>query len=132
MSQIQWLSKSAIMAIHGELMAEHGGLSGTVNDDSLESTVARPQQLLHYGNPEPSLFDLAASYGHGFAKNHCFSDGNKRISLASMDVFLQLNGYELTASEVEAVDTIQRLAASEMSEDVLSSWIEKNSEIYTA
>jgi len=130
MSPIHWLSKSVIIAIHGELLAEHGGLVGTVNDASLESTLARPQQLLNYGNPAPSIFNLTACYGYGFARNHCFSDGNKRISLASMDVFLQLNGSELNASEVEAVDTIQRLAASKISEDALAVWIEENSIIH--
>ena len=127
MSQINWLPKSVIIAIHGELLAEHGGLDGTFKDDSLESTLARPQQLLSYGNPGPSLYDLAACYGYGFAKNHCFSDGNKRIALAAIDVFLQLNGYELTASETEAVDTILRLAAGEIDEEALSKWIEENS-----
>jgi death-on-curing protein len=126
MSQINWLSKIVIIAIHGELLAEHGGLDGTYKGDSLESTLARPQQLLSYGNPGPSLYDLAACYGYGFARNHCFSDGNKRIALAAIDVFLQLSGHELTASEPEAVDTILRLAASEIDENELSRWIEAN------
>ena len=120
---MNWLSKAVILAIHGELIAEHGGLDGTFKDDCLESTLARPQQLLSYCDPEPSLYDLAACYGYGFAKNHCFSDGNKRIALASIDVFLQLNGFELTASETDAVDTILRLAASEIDEEELSGWI---------
>jgi len=40
-----WLPKSAIIAIHGELLIEHGGLSGSVNDHLLSSTLARPQQF---------------------------------------------------------------------------------------
>lgn len=123
---MNWLSKAVIIAIHGELLAEHGGLDGTYKEDSLESTLARPQQLVSYGDPVPSLFNLAACYGYGFAKNHCFSDGNKRIALAAMDVFLQLNGHELIASETEVVDTILRLAASEINENDLSRWIEEN------
>lgn len=123
---MNWLSKAVIIAIHGELLAEHGGLDGTYKDDSLESTLAQPQQLLSYGDPAPSLFNLAACYGYGFAKNHCFSDGNKCIALAAMDVYLQLNGHELIASETEAVDTILRLAASEIDENDLSRWIEEN------
>lgn len=126
---MHWLTKTMVVAIHGELLVEHGGLDGTYKNDALESTLARPQQLLNYANPEPSLFELAANYAFGFARNHCFSDGNKRIALASIDVFLQLNGYELKASEVDAVDMIMRLAAGKVEEPELSHWIEQNAQV---
>jgi len=125
----RWIPKSAIIAIHGELLAEHGGLSGPVNQDSLSSTLTRPQQLNNYGNPPPNTFQLAASYGFGFAKNHCFKDGNKRVSLVAIDVFLVLNGYELNAEETNAVFTIESLAAGKLSEDELSLWIKENAQI---
>lgn len=124
----RWLPKSAIIAIHGELLAEHGGLSGPVNEDSLGATLARPQQLNHYGNPAPDIFQLAASYGFGFAKNHCFKDGNKRVSLVAIDVFLVLNGYELNADETNAVFTIESLAAGNISKEELSLWIKENAQ----
>lgn len=125
---MRWLSKGMVIAIHGELLVEHGGLDGGFKEGVLESTVARPQQLLSYSDPAPSIYELAASYAFGFAKNHPFSDGNKRIALASVDVFLQLNGYELTATEVDAVDTILQLAAGELNEASLAKWIESNSQ----
>ncbi len=125
----RWLPKSAIIAMHGELLAEHGGLSGPINEDSLCSTLARPQQLDNYGNPPPDIFQLAASYGFGFAKNHCFKDGNKRISLVAIDVFLALNGYELNAVETNAVFTIESLAAGNISEEALSLWIKENAQL---
>jgi death on curing protein len=86
----------------------------------------RPQQLLAYSDPQPPVWRLAAAYGYGFAKNHCFPDGNKRIALAVIDVFLQLNGYELVASEEDAALTIQSLAAGQVTELDLASWIEEN------
>lgn len=124
----RWIPKSAIIAIHGELLAEHGGLFAPVNEDSLGSTLARPQQLDNYGNPPPDIFQLAASYGFGFVKNHCFKDGNKRVSLVAIDVFLALNGYELNAEETNAVFTIESLAAGNISEDELSLWIKENTQ----
>jgi len=122
----QWIPGAAIRAIHAELLLEHGGLDGPVNEDMLGATLARPQHLDTYSSPDASLFQLAAAYGFGFAKNHCFKDGNKRISLSAMDVFLQMNGYELTAQEAETVIVIQALAAGDMSEDDLAHWIEAN------
>jgi death-on-curing protein len=122
----RWIPEAAIRAIHAELLAEHGGLDGPVDEDMLGATLARPQHLETYSNPPASLFQLAAAYGFGFAKNHCFKDGNKRISLVAIDVFLQLNDYVLTTEETEAVIIIEGLAAGDMSEDELARWIENN------
>jgi death-on-curing protein len=69
------------------------------------------------------LARLAAAYGFALAKGHCFADGKKRVALAIIDVFLQLNGSELGASEPDAVVTIQALAAGELSEDELTGWV---------
>ena len=54
------------------------------------------------------LAALAASYGHGLCRGHPFVDGNKRIALAAIDVFLQLNGWELVAVEPEACPSLTR------------------------
>ena len=112
--------------MHALLLEEHGGLSGACNEQGLESTLARPQNLQLYSVENCSLEALAATYGYGFAKNHCFTDGNKRIALASIDVFLQINGYELIASEAEAVAIILDTAAGGMDEEQLAEWIGRN------
>ncbi|MCU7917992.1 MAG: type II toxin-antitoxin system death-on-curing family toxin [Candidatus Thiodiazotropha sp. (ex Epidulcina cf. delphinae)] len=114
--------------MHAELLQEHGGLDGPVDENALGATLARPQQLDHYSNLAATLPQLAAAYGFGFAKNHCFRDGNKRIALAAVDVFLQMNGYELIATEVDAVVTFQALAAGEFDENQLAEWISRNTQ----
>lgn len=115
--------------MHDELLREHGGLGGTIDEGALESILARPQNLVAYKNPvPPTIFELAASYGFGFARNHCFADGNKRIALVSIDVFLEMNGFELVAEEIPAVETIKMLAAGEINETQLCEWIQANSE----
>jgi len=50
-----------------------------------------------------------------------------RIALAVIDVFLQLNGRELTAEEVDAAETIQSVAAGKLTEDELAAWINEHS-----
>ena len=107
-------------------MAQHGGLQGPPNEDTLAATLARPQNILAY-EPETSLFDLAAAYGYGFARNHCFPDGNKRIALAAIDTFLMLNGWDLVPDEAEAVVIIIAVAADEFSQEDLAKWLEQNS-----
>ena len=107
-----------VVAIHDDLIAEHGGLAG-FDEHKLESTLARAEQKLAYAD-DPEVADLAAAYGFGFARNHVFADGNKRVALMAIYIFLQTNGYELDATEPEAVDLIERLAAGEIEEDALS------------
>lgn len=120
---IRWLPERAIRAIHAELIAEHGGLHGPADDNLLGATLARPRHLQTYGDPPPTVPQLAAAYGYGFARNHCFRDGNKRVALAAIDVFLQLNGFELAAPEEEATYTIEALAAGHLTETQLGEWV---------
>lgn len=108
-------------------MAEHGGLIGTPDEHRLQTILARPQRPLAYGNPTPSIFELAAAYSFGFARNHCFPDGNKRVALAAADIFLQINGHALTAPEPEAVNIILELAEGQLSQEELAQWIAANS-----
>ena len=118
-----WVPLRAVVAIQGELIAEHGGLTGPPRQGDLEAALGRPANLHLYGEPAPSLPRLAAAYGFALARGHCFPDGNERIALAIIDVFLRLNGLELTADEMDAVDTIQSLAAGDLTEVQLTEWI---------
>ena len=121
-----WVPLRAVVAIQGELIAEHGGLSGPPRQDDLEAALGRPVNPHAYSETPPSLPRLAAAYGFALARGHCLPDGNKRIALAIVDVFLRLNGSELTADEMDAVVTIQSLAAGDLTEDQLTRWIAGN------
>jgi death-on-curing protein len=121
MSAPRWLTRDIVMVLHAQLIAEHGGSAGLRDEGALESALARPQQKQHY---EPQdIPALAAVYAFGLSLNHAFVDGNKRVALASLDVFLRLNGWALTATEVEAVTTIRDLASGNLSEEALLAWV---------
>ena len=121
-----WVSERAARHIHAELMAEHGGLAGPAREGTLETALARPRQLFAYSTEAATLERLAAAYGIALVRGHCFPDGNKRLALAIMDVFLQLNGLELTAGEPDAVLTLRAAAAGEMTEEELAAWVQEN------
>ena len=127
-----WLNSHEICAIHGEILAESGGATGVLNKGAVDSTINKPKNLYHYGD-EVTLYQLAASYGYGFAKNHCFVDGNKRVVLITVYTFLAINGIELIASEVDAASFFLDLAASletqEESMQKLANWLQNNSEV---
>ena len=120
---IDWLTGADVLAIHDQLIAEHGGLDGIRDITLLESALARPQQLFAYGQSEPDMAALAAAYAFGIAKNHAFVDGKKRTSAVVTEAFLRLNGLGLTATDIEIVQTWSDLGASLITEPELIDWL---------
>ena len=125
MNEPVWIRQDVILAFHERLLAEHGGSAGLREPGLLESAMDRPKNLFAYSNP--TLHDLAASYGFGLVKNHPFIDGNKRIGLAAAILFLELNNLKFTATEEDGVLRTLALAAGEMSEAAFAAWLESNS-----
>ena len=122
----RWIDPKALLLLHRETLAEHGGLAGVRDHGLLESALARPRNL-HVYEPESDLARLAAAYGFGLARNHPFNDGNKRTAFLAIGLFLQINGRELIADPVEAIALILSLAEGSLSEPELAEWIRRNS-----
>lgn len=119
-----WLERRDVEAFHATQIAEFGGLAGLRDAGALESALARPLNLVAYG--KPSLFELAAAYAFGIARNHPFVDGNKRTAFVASVVFLEINGRSFLASEEDVVVTFLALAAGEMTEARLAKWFAAN------
>jgi len=115
-----WVSLKTTLAIHDEQLAEHGGLPGVRDMNLVESAIARPNNLTCYGTPD--LADLAAAYAFGLSRNHGFLDGNKRTAFVVAYVFLLDHGYDLKATDEQAVTTMLAVAANEMTEVELAVW----------
>lgn len=125
MPKIVWLLEETLTAIHHRQIAEHGGSEGLRDEGLLLSALARPQNLLAYGEPAPDLASLAAAYAYGIARNHPFVDGNKRTALVAARTFLILNGVDLEATQDDKVLTFLNLAEGTISEEQLADWIRK-------
>jgi death on curing protein len=125
MTQIVWLLEETLTAIHHRQIAEHGGSEGLRDESLLLSALARPQNLLAYGEPPPDLASLAAAYAYGIARNHPFIDGNKRTALVAARTFLILNGVDLNATQDDKVLTFLNLAEGAISEEDLADWLRK-------
>jgi death-on-curing protein len=120
-----WLTRSECLLLHDMMLDQYGGCSGIRDAGLLESAVARPQQLHHYG--KPTMPEMAAAYTAGIVKNHPFLDGNKRTGFMMGAGFLERNGYEFLASEAEVAIRTLALAAGEMSEAAYADWLQANS-----
>ena len=124
MSEWRWVNQRALMLLHEESLAEHGGAPGIRDEGLLKSALARPLNLVAYG--EPDLAALAAAYGVGLAKNHPFVDGNKRVAFLAVGLFLALNGYRLVVSQAEATLSMLDVAASGIDETEFATWIREH------
>jgi death on curing protein len=122
----RWVSKEALMLLHDESLAEHGGASGLRDEGLLDSALARPLNLVAYG--EPDMADLAAAYGVGLAKNHPFVDGNKRAAFLAVGMFLTLNGQRFVATQAEATLTMLSVASGDMSEPAFAAWLREHTQ----
>ncbi len=117
----------ALLDLHDELLAEHGGAPGLRDAGALESSLARPYQLIAYGDDTLTIFDLAAALCASICRNHLFVDGNKRAAFVALGVTLGLNGFELDTTEREAANRILTLAAGTQSEAEFRDWVADHS-----
>jgi len=109
-----------VLAIHDRQIAEHGGAEGIRDLGSIASALERPVNLSAYGEPDPA--DLAASNAHDLVSSHGFVDRNKPTAWVAARLFLLDNGCRLSFDRFDAVWTIERLAASQISEVDLARW----------
>lgn len=123
------MTRLVVDTLHSELLWEHGGAPGIREggEDLIESALARPRNQFAY-NLATDLADLAAAYLFGFAKNHGYLDGNKRVGFAACATFLLLNGSRLTAAEDDAYTTVIGLVEGRITEEDTARWIRRNTE----
>jgi death-on-curing protein len=124
-NQPLWVSKKAVLAMHSEQLAEHGGSDGVRDETLLDSALAKPLNVFAYAE-ESDIFRLAASYAFGIARNHAFIDGNKRTALAVSITFLDRNGWDIVASKEDLYLTFLHLADGSLSEEELAAWFTKH------
>jgi len=128
MTEWRWIDEAVILAIHDEQLAEHGGRMGLRDRGLLQSALARPVHRAAYGKSD--VFDLAAAYAFGIARDHPFVDGNKRTAYVAAELFLLKHGYELTTSDADAVIAMLRLAEGAMSERAFADWLRGGSVVF--
>lgn len=125
MKEPRWITELSLILLHAEALAEYGGKEGLRDEGLLESALARARNVFLYQQIS-DVAALAAAYATGIARNHPFIDGNKRTAFLTIGLFLEKNGFELTADKVNAIEVIFQLAAGELPEDKLAAWINQH------
>lgn len=110
----QFLSRAVVEAMHEEQLRRHGGAKGLRDENALESAWEGAANKVAYGDPE--VFDLAAAYLYGLARNHPFVDGNKRTAIVAAGAFLIVNGFRLVTDDGAVYAFVLAVAAGEIDE----------------
>lgn len=122
------LTKEQILLLHQNLIDSSGGSPGLRDIGLLESAIYAPFQSVGDGDAYPSLQQKAARLGFGLIKNHAFIDGNKRIGVHAMLVFLALNGIELQYTQKDLSDMVLLVAEGALSFEEMVKWIVEHQE----
>ena len=111
-----------MLAIHDAQIAEHGGVAGVRNLGLLESALAQPRNAASYES-NAAIPKLAALYALGVIRDHPFIDGNKRVGLVLLELFLALNGFALRASDEQCYEAIVGAAVGDLTEAEFTAWV---------
>lgn len=126
MKNITFIPKDILLYFYEQLIETYGGTFGIRDENLLDSALNQPKVTFENKYLNDSIMKMAATYGYHLCNDHPFIDGNKRIALVAMDVFLQYNGFEIIASEKEVYKMMMQLSSGNLSKKELTSWLEKN------
>lgn len=114
------LTEEQVLSIHSSLIEATGGTDGVRDNGSLESALESPFRTFDGNDLYPALIQKAAHLGYSLVANHPFIDGNKRIGVHTMLVFLELNGVEIECTQTELIEIGLSLANGKMSAEKLT------------
>lgn len=115
-----WIETELALAIHDRQLAEHGGPIGVRDASALESALARARNQWAYG--ETDMCVLAAAYAYGVARNHPFTDGNKRTAWVLARLFLAVNNVQISFAPEDAIRMVLALTSGSLAEAELANW----------
>jgi death-on-curing protein len=125
---MKYLTPAELIVIHELLLSQFGGMRGITEAGfgRLEAAAAAPQASMFGVDMYTSLAEKAAALCQAVVRAHPFSDGNKRVALVGLDLFLAQNGARLQATNDDAYTTIMALARGEIAHAALAAWVERN------
>ena len=124
MKEPVWLTRDDCLGIHEMMLSQHGGSAGLRDNGLLLSALAKPQNRFAYG--PTSLPEMAGNYAAGIILNHPFVDGNKRTGFMLAATFLEINGWEVVATETSVLQSTVALASGAMTESQYVDWLTRS------
>ncbi len=122
-----YLTLEQTLFLHMRLVQETGGAHGIRDLSLLQSAVARPQATFEEHDLYPTIPAKAAALMHSLIQNHPMIDGNKRLGAAAAGIFLQLDGWRLTASNAELEAFVFKVARGDADVSEVTHWLAAHS-----
>jgi death-on-curing protein len=101
-------------------MEVFGGLLGVRDEGAVETALIAAENRAYY--EQASLTTCAVTYAYHLTQAHAFLDGNKRVAAAVAEIFLELNGAELRATDDQIVALFLAIAAGQLSRQDVEQW----------
>ena len=120
---MRYLTLNEVLVLHRHLIQSSGGADGIRDIGGLESAIAQARMTFDGEELYPTIAEKTVALGYSIIKNHPFVDGNKRVGHAAMEIFLVLNGYEISASVDEQESIILTVASGEANREILEDWV---------
>lgn len=117
------LDKEQVKHIHSDVIKASGGSDLVRDEGLLESAVNLPFQTFGGMELYPSILEKAARLGYSLINNHPFIDGNKRIGVHAMLIFLDVNGIDCDYEDNNLIDTVFHLADGTLKDTDLLAWL---------
>lgn len=125
---MKYLNINQVLAIHNEVIEQTGGSKEVRDIRLLDSAIARPQATFDRKDLYPDIFSKASALGHSLICNHPFIDGNKRTGYMAMRLFLNINGYDMTASLEARYSFVMEIARKTKDEASIAKWLKEHSQ----
>lgn len=117
------ISKEKVLYLHRLIAQETGGSVGVRDEGLLESALESAFSGFGGADFYPTGEEKGARLGYNLISNHAFVDGNKRIGMYVMLVFLEVNGISLDCTNNEVAQTGWAVASGKMDYDALLQWV---------
>lgn len=122
------LSKEQILMLHSMLIKQSGGLDSVRDNGLLDMAMHAPFQTFESTELYPSIQSKAARLCFSIISNHPFIDGNKRIGILAMLVFLDVNQVEVNCSNQDIIVLGLGVASGKYNTDFIIDWIISHSD----
>lgn len=117
------LTVEQVIELHTRLIQATGGLDGVRDVGLIESSLSSAFSTYFGVEKYPSIEEKAARLCYSLVNNHAFLDGNKRIGVFVMIIFLELKGIVLNQTDDEIVKLGLGVASSELDYDEILEYI---------
>lgn len=119
-----FLNKGEVIELHARAIDTFGGSHGIRDEGALESALVAAENRHFYAGAD--VIGCAAAYAYHLTQAHAFVDGNKRVAAVVTEIFLEVNGIALEATEDQLYELYMGAADGSLSrdevEDRLRSW----------